>query len=376
MEEKDIKYVPCVPQGMVEEDEIDLKELIKTILKYKWFIIIFTIFMTLLAGVYVFLKTPIYETKHTFLLAQVNGKPIRSPKVVKEYLSGLYKYDLAKKFKKMPKAYLSDIKIPKNSDSFIIVSINGLSNAFALKKRDEILKNLQKINESVVEENILSTKQRIKDLQFQLKKIDIFEIPNTKQKIKNLQFQLKAKKEMIDFYKKQLKTIENKIKFLDGQIKLFSKKLKDLSSNEKGNDLANLIISNKILSYRNLIFQYYSQIQDLNLKKEEIISHFIPQLNNQIKNIENQIDKLNLQIKTVFPQKKIDIENQIKQLQLSLNNTFNTKEIGKPLILDHPVKPKKKLIIAVAFITGLILSIFLVFFFEFIKGLKEDDNNR
>ncbi|MGJ0359765.1 GNVR domain-containing protein [Aliarcobacter cryaerophilus] len=34
---------------------------------------------------------------------------------------------------------------------------------------------------------------------------------------------------------------------------------------------------------------------------------------------------------------------------------------------DFPTKPKKKLIVAVAFVTGFIISIFLVFLFNFIK---------
>ncbi len=50
-----------------------------------------------------------------------------------------------------------------------------------------------------------------------------------------------------------------------------------------------------------------------------------------------------------------------------------TKQIGKIKIDDSPINtPKKKLIVVVAFITGLILSIFLVFFLDFISKMKED----
>ena len=51
-----------------------------------------------------------------------------------------------------------------------------------------------------------------------------------------------------------------------------------------------------------------------------------------------------------------------------------TKQIGDIKINNTPVnKVKKKLIVTVAFVTGLILSIFIVFFLEFIKGFKEED---
>lgn len=48
-----------------------------------------------------------------------------------------------------------------------------------------------------------------------------------------------------------------------------------------------------------------------------------------------------------------------------------TRIIGGISITDQPIKPKKQLIVTVAFISGLILGIFLAFFREFIsKGRK------
>lgn len=49
-----------------------------------------------------------------------------------------------------------------------------------------------------------------------------------------------------------------------------------------------------------------------------------------------------------------------------------TQQIGEIHINNTPINvPKKKLIIVVAFVTGLILSIFFVFLLEFIRGEKE-----
>lgn len=51
-----------------------------------------------------------------------------------------------------------------------------------------------------------------------------------------------------------------------------------------------------------------------------------------------------------------------------------TKQISEIKVGSEPINtPKKNLIISVAFVTGLILSIFLVFFMEFIKGFKEEE---
>ena len=53
----------------------------------------------------------------------------------------------------------------------------------------------------------------------------------------------------------------------------------------------------------------------------------------------------------------------------------HTKKVGDINIGNEPInKPKKKLIIAVSFVTGFILSIFLVFFMEFIRSFKDKND--
>ena len=64
--------------------------------------------------------------------------------------------------------------------------------------------------------------------------------------------------------------------------------------------------------------------------------------------------------------------NNLKTLLLPYNYK-NTHIVNSILTDDKPVKPKKKLIVIVGFVTGFILSIFLVFMLEFIgrKDIKE-----
>jgi len=78
----------------------------------------------------------------------------------------------------------------------------------------------------------------------------------------------------------------------------------------------------------------------------------------------------------------VDISKQIFSLRNAINtlqNNLSSQYIQEAQILGQinlshkPVKPKKALIIIVAFITGMILSIFLVFFLEFLIGIKEED---
>ncbi len=69
------------------------------------------------------------------------------------------------------------------------------------------------------------------------------------------------------------------------------------------------------------------------------------------------------------------LKNNKNDLELSISPLKMQKAtiIGKIEVLDKPIKPKKKLIVIVAFITGLMLSIFLAFFLEFIRGSREEE---
>lgn len=54
-----------------------------------------------------------------------------------------------------------------------------------------------------------------------------------------------------------------------------------------------------------------------------------------------------------------------------------TKQIGEIQIGNTPINlPKKKLIVVVAFVTGFILSIFFVFFLEFIRGFRTEEKSQ
>ncbi|MDY0116184.1 MAG: Wzz/FepE/Etk N-terminal domain-containing protein [Sulfurimonadaceae bacterium] len=55
-------------------------------------------------------------------------------------------------------------------------------------------------------------------------------------------------------------------------------------------------------------------------------------------------------------------------------NFIMTEQVGDISINPTAInQPKKKLIVVVTFVTGFILSIFLVFFMQFIRGFKEEE---
>lgn len=112
----------------------------------------------------------------------------------------------------------------------------------------------------------------------------------------------------------------------------------------------------------------------------------------------SEILKLELKVSTNIPkgtqslleissnnQNKEEIKNNLeKAVEFVINrhkekakfyeNVIMTKQIGDVKIDNNPInKPKKSLIVAVSFVTGFILSIFIVFFMQFINSIRKED---
>ena len=87
---------------------------------------------------------------------------------------------------------------------------------------------------------------------------------------------------------------------------------------------------------------------------------------------------------TYFGENKDNIKNKLEKIKefimvrhQKLSNFYDiavqTEQIGDIKISEEAInKPKTALIVTVAFITGFILSIFLVFFIQFIQSIKKE----
>jgi len=66
----------------------------------------------------------------------------------------------------------------------------------------------------------------------------------------------------------------------------------------------------------------------------------------------------------------LEIKSKISELNYKLQN-LKPFETVTFYVSDKPVKPKKKLVIAVSIITGLFIGIFLAFFFEWLENVRK-----
>lgn len=312
-------------QKYIQEDEIDLREIFKSIFERKYFILIFTLMITILAIIYVSIKTPIYEAKAVIEIGsyKTESDEVRVVDNLNEFskkLSTIFidlrKDDIEKE------SEITNISISKGMKNYIEISSQAISNDLALKEIEAVLS---------------FTKDEHGKFLNDIKEKNKIQISNIDNSVKNLQEQIVNIDRKIELYEKNVINLEEQMKFV-------LESLKNINSLDPSiaalklmgkRDISNDIISNK------------SQLFDLMIKKESIS---------------------NLEINKLIERKKI-----LESLTLDYN-IKNSDIIGKIQINDYPVKPKKTLVVVVSFVTGFILSIFIIFFMQFIQGLKKEEN--
>ena len=303
----------------LEEDEIDLKELFKTIWAKKIFIVIFTLVVTILAGFYAYSKTPIYEAKALLEIGEykINNttkNSVDDASTLEKKLSTLF-VDMEKNLKDKT-SQISNISVVKGLKNFLEIKSESTSNEEA---KNEILKVLTFVQNE--HEKILDDVKKQKEME--LRNIDL-QISDIKSKSVAL----------ID------KKIENNIK----NLKSLEEQLKQVDENLKKIDTLN------------------PSLAALKLMEKRDITNSINTIT--IQNFELESKKDELLTTTLY---KLEESKKIIELSLLPHNYKNTQIVGEIITNDFPVKPKKKLIVAVALVTGFIISIFLVFLFNFIK---------
>jgi LPS O-antigen subunit length determinant protein (WzzB/FepE family) len=315
-------------QNYYQEDEIDLKELFGILWAKKTLIIGITTLITVLAGIYAFNKTPIYEATALVEIGNYklhNNNNNNNNKAILDSTADLSKklnllfIDMFKN-EEDRKSEISSISVPKKSNNFIEIKAEATSNKLA---SEEIIKVVVYIKNK--HQKILNDVKNRRELE--IKNIEV-KINNIKNKeIKLLSEKIKIQQANLDDYKNQLNTIGRNIK-----------------------DIEN---TNPALTA-------------LKLMEKRDLSSFILELNLQLMDMRNKKDEL----ETTSINQLLEKKQLVKSMMLP-HNYKNSEVIGQVITNNYPIKPKKKLIVAVAFIAGFILSIFLVFIMNAFR--KEED---
>lgn len=163
--------------------------------------------------------------------------------------------------------------------------------------------------------------------------------------------------EAIELIKKLVKNIEKEYQDkIDTYIKT-KKKLIALTIENIKTTKQNLIKIEKTLD------NYSQKIMNITAKDAALAGIYTIQISQNQKQAQSLLSKIyNL---------KIDIYNQ--ELSITPLRLKPTQIVGQIEVQENPIKPKKLLIVIVAFITSLIFSIFLAFFLTFLSGLKNEN---
>ncbi len=314
----------------LQEDEIDLRELFKTILDKKVFIVIFTLVITILAAIYAYNKTPIYEAKALVEIGEYKqNNPISGTGITKTSID-----DAAILEKKLTTLYVDMLKNidDRTSEITSIALAKGLKNFLEIKSeatsneeaKNEILKVLTFVQ--VEHEKILDDAKKQRELE--LKNIDL---------------------QISDIKSKSVALIDKKLEIGTKTLENLQEQLKLVDENLKKIDTLN------------------PSLAALKLMEKKDITTAISELT--VKNFELEEKKDVLLTTSLY---KLEENKKIVETILLPHNYKNTQIVGEIMTNDFPAKPKKSLIVAVAFVTGFILSIFLVFVIQFIQGIRKE----
>ncbi len=298
----------------IEEDEIDLRELFATIWSNKYKIIIFTFIITTLTIIYV-LSIPNSYKSSVVLAPQEQSKGMN--------LGGLSAL-----------AGIAGVNIGGGSmDAYN--SLNTIINNYGFQKM-------------LVEKYNLSEKLSPKNMD------------------KNLVFALGIKN-LYNLFHSDKKDIRSKDEIEYDTIKQLQKDISISSDKKSGAITLSVTLQDRFLAKK--LLEIYLNESTNYLRKIDMID-----INKKLKYYRNELANIS----------DIELKAQISQLMSALvqkrvlssaSEFYIVKEMTKPEVayIKDKDKPKRGLIVIVAFITSIILGIFGVFFIEFLKNDKKED---
>ena len=300
----------------IEEDEIDLRELFNTIWMHKYKIMMFTFILTSLTIIYTL---------------------------------------------SVPNSYKSSVVLAPQDQSSTSSSLGGLSALAGMAGVSLGGGNMDAYN---------SLNTVINDYGFQkmlVEKYNLSEKLSPKAMDKNLVFALGVRTFYDFFHSNNKKDDRSKDEIEYDTIKKL-KKIVSISSDKKSGAITlSVVLPDRFLA-KKLLEIYLSESTNY-LRKIDML-----EINKKLHYYKNELANISdIELKTQISQLMSALVQ--KRVLSSASEFYIVKEITKPEVpyIKDKTKPKRALIVIVAFITSIILAIFGVFFIEFLKNSKEDN---
>jgi LPS O-antigen subunit length determinant protein (WzzB/FepE family) len=389
--EEQVQYVPVqmMPMGG-DEDEIDLLDLWRILVKGKWIIAGVTL-CCVLAGVgYALLATPVYEIEALLAPGTIgfndNQQPIKNvstgemaewfkssaylPEIVKKYgmeavKNGTISYEgLAVRFDKNAQLLTLSLKsnIPENSRAIL----NDIITIYAEQEKT------YPAAKAHMEKRIFDLTQQLDEWDFKRSRLDD-DIVRTIGKRKILDTTLSTLDTHIAEQKNIMQRMEKQVDMINANTQDLLVLRKEMFE-AKADKLSELMYANftqqNIAYSANLESRMDALRADINnqsVKREKLL--------NEMKDMELLIkDKKEKQTKELT-MKKQSLEKLLALVRVQLTKLSPVEIIQPPFISIKPVAPKKRLIVALSCVGGVFLGIFAVFFVNFLKKARQEDQD-
>ena len=384
----------------LEDNEIDLMDYVIVILKRKW--LVFGIFLLVVIVAFIFssFAEKIYKIDTSLEIGKVGAatieepiQMIEKPLQIKEKIDNdIYGVLIREKLgieERYPKTKVENptgtnlvqIKIESSNTQKAKNILEEMNNLILAEHQEKIKAKIE-----LIEKNIKTTESKI-----EIEKSNIEKVKNKRQSSEN---DIQRIRNKINSLNEDIETTRNKIEPIRNDIKRIENKINN-AKEEKKNLEAKVDALEETLVYEQTPgtqFALFDAKEKLANKKQEIenlylsinsLERTIEDYNLQISSLERSIEDYNLQISSLergLENYKIEINSlentiesyyaQINSLKASLSNIKATRVVKSPTISKFPIKPRKRLNMAIAGILGLFLGVFLAFGLEWWQRSK------
>jgi LPS O-antigen subunit length determinant protein (WzzB/FepE family) len=295
------------------ETEMDLKGFFRIIAASKKTVIGITLAATIIAGIYAYQKTPMYEAT---VLLEIGSYQLENkqnialddiPSLIKKLYTKHVLIENSKKSAEQPK--IISILKPSKVEGFIEIKSEATSNKLAVEEIRKMVSLLKKKHNIILDDYQQKTQLKLNHVKNKINSILNIEIHTLDEEINKQRISLNEAKDNLV------------------QINVNIKKIEEIDP----------VLTSLKLTEKRLISD---SIFNINLGVSRMLT-----------------SKSELETKTLYD---LIQEQRMIELLLTPYNLISTKVIGNIITYDYPVRPKRKLMIMLGLIAGLIFSIFLV----------------
>jgi len=320
------------------EDEIDLMDYVKVIIKRKKLISAIFLAAIIAAGTFSFLSAKVYKIDTVLEIGKFDEAKIEdSGQLVEKLKSGSYQI-IVRKNLGIPEKDYPEVKITNPAGTGLIIrEIQSAEIEKAKLVLEEGNKLILEDHQKEIEKKIILINQNIKTTETQIALLEN-DIAITRNKIKPIDSDIERIENKIVFVEEEKKNLEAKIDALQ-KILIYQQ--------DPGTQFALFDAKEKLANKKQEIENLYLRINSLQKDKEDIEV--------EINSLRNSIESLN---------------SAINSLRASLEDIKPTKIIKGPTVSERPVKPRPLLNMAIAGILGLFFGMFWAFCAEWWQKSK------